>query len=255
MRHISKPVVSSFVALLVVACFVVLYMTFVMGDAAGDAGEQEPVAAAESACRTAWTVGKTITKFSSALARGDVEQVEGMLDPESFKLVSVQGPAAVIPMVPGVRRRPVRNPRDPKNYRGITTSEPQRVLEFMRDIGRIPFRLKRISVAPQVNSSSTWGKFVDFSFTGRGAGRPAWRRDLEVSGKGAIDCDGTTFLFIVVFRGGNTGVPSISPGCSANRTLTLVSGARICTRSRSGYRFWNRREAKLRGPRFSVHPE
>jgi len=188
-------------------------------------------------------VGKTITKFSSALARRDIKRAEGMIDSEPFKLVSVQGPASVIPMAPGVRRRPVRNPRDPRNYRGFTGRELRQVNEFMRGAGRIPYRLTRISISSAVEPRD--GKMLaHYNFTGQGTGRPAWRRDLQVSGKGAIDCDGTMVVFVVLFRAGNTGIPRTPSACSANRTLSVVSGARICTRSRAGYRFWKRREAR-----------
>lgn len=186
------------------------------------------------ACTSAESMGDTVSRFSLNLAAGNTEGLAQMLDPERAR-VFVAGPAHLIPRLPLVR--PVGE-RRPWSYRSFSTTKTEELLEFTRQIGSIPYRLKQISLA------SIGRNGVGFASTGRVTGNEAWKRSLQVLSVGAFSCDGTALSVSVSIGGGNTGIPLKRGWCHGRRTLAVSSKARICARNSSGFKFWTKREAK-----------
>ena len=164
-------------------------------------------------CKSAESVASELVIITRALSSPGVD----LLRPETtgeFNWFSIGAPSS---LVPGARQ----------SYRTYASYTPRKLLAFKRRVGVIPVRMDAIAIA-RVRGRSDVGPYSDFAYTGRVLGRAKWRRSLQMSGKGAINCDGTLRVWSMVIRGGSTPVPRIAAQCQSKRVIATKGGAKVC---------------------------
>lgn len=136
----------------------------------------EAPALVSNACRSFESVALAANQFTEALTTASIQRLEKVTSGK-FAWVSIDAPPSVVASF--------------REYEHFVARSPRKLQQFMKRNGPVPLVLTALALASTSNRD-----YSDVAFRGAVPELP----DLEMFGKGAINCDGTTRVWTMVIR-------------------------------------------------------
>ena len=189
----------------------------------GSAGTVDaPAPDKESACVSPSSAAAEAVGFTSGLAQAGAAQVEADVA-GTFQWFSLDAPPAIVPRVADDPHFAMRQ----RNFGHFAAFTPSKFIRFKVRMGSLPVRLTAVAIA-RLGAKAGGQGYTDFAYSGRVVGHAPWRRELQMVGKGAINCDGTLRIWSMGIIGGSTPWPRQAGVCKERRVVARVAGTRVC---------------------------
>ena len=198
----------------------------VLGATRATAGDIPPAvvsgASEDLACGSPESAASEAVAFTDGLAQTGSEQIEADVGGD-FEWFSLDAPPALVPRVQNDPHFEMRQ----RNFGHFVAFGPSKLVRFKKRMGGLPVKLGAVAIA-RVGAKAGGQRYADFAYSGRVLGRAAWRRELQMVGKGAINCDGTLRVWSMGIVGGSTPWPRQSGVCNERRIVARVDGTKVC---------------------------
>jgi hypothetical protein len=153
------------------------------------------------ACGSFGSTVRAANQFTEALTTASTGRINRVTSGK-FAWVSIDAPPSAVKSFQEYEHFSARSPRD--------------LQRFMKRSGPVPLELTAVALG---SAPSNEHGYADVAYSGTVPGRP----DLEMLGKGAINCDGTTRVWSMVIRDAIAPNPEASSVCGAGKRTRPVA--------------------------------
>lgn len=178
--------------------------------------------AGEGSCVSYSSAAAEAIAFTDGLADRGTAQIEADVT-GTFEWYSIDAPMSLVPRMKHDRRYR----KTGRNFGHYVAYSPRRLLRFKQKVGSVPVKLGAIAFVG-LGRDFDGERIADFSYSGRVLGKAAWRRQLQMAGKGAINCDGTIRVWSMGIIGGSTPWRRQASVCKERRVVATVKRTRVC---------------------------